>query len=190
MTVRRPERTPVAIAPLCAGLLVAACASVPAPALRPLDEQVLAIQQMGPEELLAEEARLARLDTASARLLRATVRAAPAHPQRAIAEAVRALEDEIARLTRQRQGAQRDVTAALLLWLRQLQRYEDLSQQRLADDRRAAQTEARLRELERRLQEAERRAGEAERRAFDAERKVEALRVIEREMSWRSSEER
>jgi hypothetical protein len=192
--MRRPERRFLAAALVWAAALLGGCA-VPAPgAERSLLEELRAVQQMSGDALLAEEARLAAATGPRERLLRAALLAAPAHPQRDVAAAQRALEREAAATS---DGSAvrplppwRDLTALLALWLAEQSRADGLHQQRFADEKRLGQLDARNRELERRLQDTERRLAEADRRAQEAERKLDALRTIEKEMSGRTPETR
>jgi chromosome segregation ATPase len=192
--MRRPDCRRRAAALALATAVLGACA-VPTPVTeRTLLDELRAVQQMDSDALLAEDARLAQATSTRERLLRAALLAAPAHPQRDVAAAQRALEREAA-ATDDRSAVKqpppwRDLAAALALWLAEQQRADGLRQQRLADEIRLGQLEARARELERRLQEAERRLAEADRRAQEAQRKLETLRTIEKEMSGRTPETR
>lgn len=192
--MRRPECRFLTVALAWAAVLLGGCAVPAAGPERPLHEELRAVQQMGSDALLAEEARLAKATGPRERLLRAALLAAPAHPQRDVAAAQRALEREAAATNDGSAAKQlppwRDLAALLALWLAEQQRGDGLQQQRLADEKRLGQFDTRARELERRLQETERRLAEADRRAQEAERKLEALRTIEKEMSGRTPETR
>jgi hypothetical protein len=190
--MRRPE-TRRLLAAAAVAMLLAGCAT-PMPRLQPsLVDELLALQQMNSEALLAAEARLAQADGPRERLLRAALRSAPAHPLRDVAAARLALEREAISAERERDQAApgwRDLASLLALWLAEQDRADAVQQQQLADERRLAQLDARTRDLERRLLEAEKRTLDAERRAQEAQRKLEALRAIEKEMSGRTPEAR
>lgn len=191
--MRRLEarRTCAALAAVLCAVLLAACSTNSSRTAPSIADDVRAIQAMSGAALAAEDDRLANSDSPRARLLRALILGAPAHPQRNV---------ETARLSLQRlqggtsEGSRsieippetRELAAALDLWLAEQQRAEGALQRRAADEKRIEQLDARAREFERRVQEVERRALEAERRTQEAERKLEALRAIEKEMSGRA----
>lgn len=196
---------PAAAVLVAAVVILAGCAVAPAAPMASVDPNASSdaprpplladyarrVQSFDPSTLANEHRRLAGASSPTDVLQRALLMAAPRNPARddaAAAALARAVERSDAA------PAVREAGAWVALWIDEQARApakQDRSgYQALEAERRLELMEQRLRETERRLAEADRRGLDAERRALTAERKLEALRLIERELSGRPADQR